>query len=375
MMDIDDMVSLWISQISGIGPVGRKILKSVFGSEKNMFLAGEDEIKRRLLIYNHTGMIDHSIQKKRYIIPENIIKDLTDTEKKLKIRDEASRLMKKGISLYRTEDEGYPDRLRHIKNPPDQLFVIGSLPDPDTAAIAIIGARNCTPYGRDMARMFGYRLAEAGVNVISGMAIGIDGWSHRGAIEAGGRTYAVLGSGVEVCYPPANEKLYNTIPERGGIISEYPTGYGAMPVNFPMRNRIISGLSDGILVVEARMRSGSLITVDFALDQGKDVFVIPGRIGDELSVGCNRLIRQGAIPVLTPDDILEYYNIEIKAEKTNELDADENRIYSMIGEKPVGIMKIAQNAQGSLANTISIISGLKKRGFIREVAKDQYIRC
>ena len=158
------------------------------------------------------------------------------------------------------------------------------------------------------------------------------------------------------------------------MISEYPTTYGALASNFPLRNRIISGLSDGILVVEARIRSGSLITADAALDQGKDVFVIPGRIGDELSVGCNRLIRQGAIPVLSPEDILEYYGIDSVADDSTGLTTDEAQIYNLIGPIPVSLSVLADSAQGTYANTLRVVARLKKTGLIREVSRDRYIR-
>ena len=194
---------------------------------------------------------------------------------------EWEQLAKNHISFYSYFHESYPERLKHIDSPPKRLFVKGKLPDASKLSVAVVGARNCTPYGRDMARMFSYRLAAAGVFVISGMALGIDGWGHQGALEAGGETYAVLGSGVMRCYPSCHQNLYESIVRHGGVISEFPVYARAKPVFFPMRNRIISGLSDGILVVEAREKSGSLITADAALEQGKDVFVIPGRIGDE----------------------------------------------------------------------------------------------
>ena len=210
--------------------------------------------------------------------------------------------------------------------------------------------------------------------VISGMARGVDGHAHRGALEAGGDTFAVLGCGVEVCYPRNNSRIYHEIKEKGGLISEYPTTYGALASNFPMRNRIISGLSDGILVVEARIRSGSLITADAALDQGKDVFVIPGRIGDELSVGCNRLIRQGAIPVLAPDDILEYYGIASKSDDSGKLSQEERKLLELIGNTPVSLATLASSMQGSYANTLRLIVRLKKNRYIRETSRDHYMR-
>ncbi|MCR4605563.1 MAG: DNA-processing protein DprA [Eubacterium sp.] len=281
---------------------------------------------------------------------------------------------KTGIRCFEKNDPLFPGVLRHIPNPPTRIYVRGNLPDPDKPAIGMVGARKCTPYGRDMARMFSYRLAERGVDIISGMALGVDGWSHQGALEAGGRTYAVLGCGVDICYPPAHKKLYNSILEYGGIISEYKPGSGAWAHNFPERNRIVSGLSDAILVIEAGIKSGSLITADAALAQGKDVFVIPGRIGDELSVGCNRLITQGAIPVLTPEDILEHLGIASAPSQMKSMSDEEYAVYEKISSEPITLNFLASKMQGSFADTHRIVRNLVKRRFVREVGRERYVR-
>ncbi len=252
-------------------------------------------------------------------------------------------------------------------------MVKGNLPSPHKHAVAIVGARNATSYGRDMARRFGYRLAKADVQVISGMAYGVDGWGHQGALEGGGDTYAILGSGVEVCYPASHKALYHSIQKHGGVISEFPIFEGARAGYFPLRNRIISGLSDGILVVEAREKSGSLITADAALEQGKDVFVIPGRIGDELSVGCNRLIRQGAIPVLAPDDILEYYDISVD-EGHIEPEGESSQILSHLSAKPVHIDSLATTTGMKLIELDKELLLLKKQGIIEEVSRGYFAK-
>ncbi|MBO4395415.1 MAG: DNA-processing protein DprA [Eubacterium sp.] len=400
-MEIRKLAAFWLAQELALGPAGLSLIRECFGDEKTLFLASRDEIDTRIKTFrwnwnnnagttvdyndnSHDGNRDKHIENNNsYYIEEKAsrrffnsktIEKLLDITLKKDILSEYKRVSKNEIKFYRKSDPEFPEKLRGIPNPPEQLFVRGELPDPDSVAIGIVGARNCTPYGRDMARMFSFRLAQAGVAVISGMARGIDSWSHRGAIEADGLTYAVLGCGVEICFPTTNSKLYREIPEHGGLISEYPTKFGPFAQNFPVRNRIISGLSDGILVVEARIRSGSLITADAALDQGKDVFVIPGRIGDELSVGCNRLIRQGAIPVLTPEDILEYYSIDVKPETSQELTSDERQIYNLIGTVPISLTDLADASQGTLANTIRVVLDLKKRRLIRESSRDRYIR-
>lgn len=199
----------------------------------------------------------------------------------------------------------YPERLRGIPDPPFGLFVWGNLPPERGAAVAVIGARECSEYGRYVAERVAEELAANGVSVISGMARGIDGISQRAVLRAGGCTYAVLGSGVDVCYPLENGSLYEALKTGGGILSEYLPGTQPQARLFPLRNRIISGLSDVVIIVEARERSGTLITADMALEQGKEVYAVPGRLTDPLSRGCNRLIRQGAGILSSVGEMLE----------------------------------------------------------------------
>lgn len=191
---------------------------------------------------------------------------------------------------------GYPDKLKNIYNPPNALYVKGSLPSAGMPVVGVVGARNCSSYGEMIAKEIGKALAGAGIQVVSGMARGVDGISQRSALDSGGNAFGVLGCGVDICYPAENADIYQKMisGKQGGIISEYVPGTEPAPGLFPMRNRIISGLSDVLVVIEAREKSGTYITVTNALEQGKDVYVVPGRIGDALSFGCNRLIAQGA---------------------------------------------------------------------------------
>lgn len=212
---------------------------------------------------------------------------------------------KKSLKFCDIDAVDFPERLRNIPDPPYAVYFRGFLPDDAMPAVAIIGARMASGYGRDMAMKFGTELAESGIQVISGMARGVDSISQRAAIGAHGKSYAVLGCGADICYPKENRELYDGLPLQGGIISEYPPGTQPMARLFPSRNRIISALADLVLVIEARERSGSLITTDFALAQGKELFAVPGRISDPLAVGCNRLIRQGAGIATCPDDVIE----------------------------------------------------------------------
>ncbi|MCR5501544.1 MAG: DNA-processing protein DprA [Lachnospiraceae bacterium] len=212
-------------------------------------------------------------------------------------------MLKNEITMVIESDEIYPARLRKMEKPPYAIFVKGKLPEDDIPAVAIIGARNCSPYGEYTAEEFGAYLASRGVNIISGMARGIDGIAQRGALRAGGHTYAVLGSGADVCYPASNRDLYGKICREGGAISIFPPGSAPLARNFPARNAIVSALSDLILVIEARARSGTSNTVEHALHQAKEVYAVPGRITDRLSDGCNLLIRQGAGAALSPEDL------------------------------------------------------------------------
>lgn len=215
-------------------------------------------------------------------------------------------LLAQGISCAGFYEEEFPEMLRHIPDPPIGLYWKGRLPDPARPSLAIIGARMSSPYGRSQARDFAIELARNGVQIVSGMARGIDGIAGGAALEVSDDSYAVLGCGVDICYPPENKELYERLSARGGVISEFPPGTAATRTNFPQRNRIISGLSQVVLVIEAREKSGTLITVDMAVEQGRDIFALPGRVTDRTSHGCNELIRQGAFPATSPDDLLTF---------------------------------------------------------------------
>lgn len=222
---------------------------------------------------------------------------------------EYEKLQTKGILFYPEYHPHYPAKLLSIPARPFGIFVKGKLPDIRQRSLAIVGARDCSEYGQYVARHFAEKMAQNGVAVISGLARGIDGIAQRAAMEAGGESFGVLGCGADICYPKSNEKLYRMCMERGGILSTYLPGTPPTPNLFPPRNRIISGLSDGILIIEAREKSGTIITADLALEQGKDVFVIPGRVTDRLSDGCNSLIRQGASLIQSPEQLLEELHI------------------------------------------------------------------
>lgn len=233
------------------------------------------------------------------------IKSLENSKSSWDFELEAKKLKDKGISFIPRIDKRFPEKLKNIPDPPFAIYVKGNLPDPKKPSVAIIGARLCSDYGRQMARTFGRGLALAGVQVISGMARGIDGISQKAALEAGGNSYGIVGCGADYIYPPENKPIYDQLCLSGGVISEYPPGTEPKANFFPMRNRIISGLADIVLVIEAREKSGTQITVDTALEQGREVLAVPGRVTDRLSDGCNLLISQGAGVAISVSDVLE----------------------------------------------------------------------
>lgn len=235
---------------------------------------------------------------------QKLAERIAESKRNWNIAEEYERLNTKGIRFTCLGSETYPKRLAQIPDAPYGIYFRGELPLEERPSAAIIGARNCSEYGRRMAQYFGRELAMAGVQIISGMARGIDGISQMAALEAGGRSLGALGCGVDICYPAENRELYEMLCERGGVCSEYPPGTEPKNSLFPPRNRIISGLSDAVLVIEAKNRSGTLITVDMALEQGREVYALPGRITDALSEGCNRLIQQGANVALSAGDMI-----------------------------------------------------------------------
>ena len=282
-----------------------------------------------------------------------------------------------GIQYIQQNHAAYPQKLLCYKGMPKGLYVLGKLPDKTRKSVAIVGARRSSAYGNQIAKSFAKELAGAGIQIISGMAWGIDGKAHEGALEGGGDTYAVLGCGVDICYPSGHRKIYEAMIQRGGILSEQPPGMPPMAGHFPARNRIISALSDLVLVVEAKERSGSLITADLALEQGKDVFAVPGRIGDEMSKGCLNLIKQGAGLADSPLVLLEALGIERNvSEKSVKivLEKNEDIVYSWIRLQPVSLEELVKKTGFGSREVLFALVGLELKGCIREMQKNQYVR-
>ena len=237
-----------------------------------------------------------------------------------------------GIRYISCDMEEFPDKLRGLSEPVEGIYVKGNADLLYKKSIAIVGSRRCSEYGKRVAMKIGGAAAANGLCVISGMAIGIDNFAHRGALSEGGKTLAVLGTGPDICYPPQHRKLYEEICDKGLIVSEYPPGTEAMPFRFPQRNRIIAGLSEAVVVVEARAGSGSLITAEYADNQSKPVFAVPGNITSQYSLGTNRLITEGVQVVAVVDDIFNYLGIQPSAsgEELEELGEDERKVYEYV---------------------------------------------
>ena len=309
------------------------------------------------------------------------IEILLKAKRKKDLKDKWKKLDEKHIQFIPYYVPEYPEKLRNIQDPPYALYVLGKLPENNQKAAAIVGARRCTPYGEQMALEYGNILARAGIPVISGMARGIDGAGQRGALNGGGETYAVLGCGVDICYPRENIGLYMDIQKNGGIISEFPPGTEPLSWNFPRRNRIISGLSDWILVMEAKEKSGSLITADMGLEQGKDVYALPGPVTSVLSQGCHRLIRQGAGILLTPEELIEEWNIKVvrygqKSDKNEKmLESPEVMVYSCLDLFPKGIEQLLNETNLSGQELMERLITLELKGYAKEVSRNYYIKA
>lgn len=293
---------------------------------------------------------------------------------------EIDRLKQLGIGMITLDDHCYPELLRQIFDPPPVLFYGGELIKvlSHSITIAIVGARQATTYGRMIAEELGSGLSRHGVTVVSGVARGIDSAAHRGALREQGSTVGVLGCGLDVVYPPENESLYAEIAAKGSLVTEYVPGTYPAAQNFPARNRIISGLCEGVVVVEASEKSGALITADFALEQGREVFAVPGSIRSNLSKGCHKLIRQGACLVESVEDILHELGLMVKAPEIDtiatELSENEKLILRHIGWEPRHIDEVTRDSRLGVSQVSSLLMVLELKGFLRQDSGKRYLR-
>ncbi|MDE6314075.1 MAG: DNA-processing protein DprA [Lachnospiraceae bacterium] len=290
-------------------------------------------------------------------------------------------VQEKGMGFVCITDKEYPQRLRYLKDKPKALFYLGELPKEEKYAVAVIGARDCSNYGKRLAEEIGDALAKGGVNVISGMARGIDSYAQKKALDMGGRSYGVLGCGVDVCYPKTNWCLYEQLIEKGGILSEFLPGMPAKAINFPQRNRIISGISDAVVVVEAKRQSGTSITVGYGLEQGKDIYAVPGRVDDSLSEGCNLLISQGAYPVLSIEEmmrdmgIVEEKNLKFHKKMEIPLESRFKLVYDCLDFIPKSVVKLVEETGiDNLEEINQILFDLEIDDRIQQAGTGYYVR-
>ncbi|RJP74421.1 MAG: DNA-protecting protein DprA [Candidatus Abyssobacteria bacterium SURF_17] len=294
---------------------------------------------------------------------------------------------KHGVAVLTFNSDSYPERLKNIHDPPPILYVKGTLHASDVNAVSIVGTRRATHYGKMVAERLAADLARLGLTVVSGLAHGIDAAAHKGSLAAGGRTLAVLGCGVDVVYPRANAKIYEQIARSGALLSEFPMGCEPDPGFFPLRNRIVSGLSLGTLVVEAPNRSGALITARHALEQGREVFAVPGNIYSPYSEGCHKLIKDGAKLVENVYDIIseiernlegvtceEEKQVEPDASANVPMSAEEKKVFNFLSMVPVHIDDIGEGCNLSASQTASILMQLELKGLIRQLSGKHFIR-
>lgn len=355
----------WISKNEGIGHKTIVMLLDAFHSIEGVYHAKQKELLKLNLKEDVITYLD-----KKYEVEE--------------LENEYDHMKKRGIHFICIEDKEYPERLKKLYDAPWFLYYRGELPKDNLPSIAVIGARDCSAYGSDAAYYFSKELSVLGIQIISGLARGVDGMAHKGAISGSGKTYGVIGNGVDLCYPRENYGLYQEVILHGGILSEYPLGSKALPYHFPLRNRIIAALSDGILVVEAREKSGTLITVDSGLEQGKDIFALPGKLTDELSKGCNLLIQTGAKLVLNPEDIL----VELRNQyssllgvKTKEIDSIkegltdiERIVYSFLSHEAIHIEELLVKTNLNQGQLLEALFELESKQYVRMITGQQYIR-
>ena len=373
-MAIRDELTTWVAlkSVEGVGSVAFRNLLAVYGSPRRVFEAALPDLEQ-------AAGLNHKTARN--------IKDFRGWEQ---AHAELAKAEREGVSIVTCEDPAYPERLRRIYDPPPLLYIKGSL---DTADIpvAVVGSRNASPYGRYVTEKLSRELAQRGATVVSGLARGIDTCAHRGALAARGRTIAVMGCGIDVIYPPENRKLHGEIASNGAVVTEFAFGTEPDRPHFPARNRIISGLSLGVLIVEAGEKSGSLITARCALEQNREVFAVPGSIDLPGSRGTNRLLRQGAKLVETVEDILEEILPQLERPNVTEerfartksaqqdrpgreaLTDNESRLLGFITEKPQDADTLIKRTGLAAAEALSLLLSLELKGCIRQLPGKRFI--
>lgn len=367
-MDFSELKSwLALSTVPKIGPIRYVSLVKHFGSPEKVLAAS----KRELAQLPDVGPVTASS-----------IKSSVSWET---AEEQFGLCEKTKVQIVTFKDEGYPKNLLSIYDPPPFLFVGGEIKEEDQNAVAIVGCRSASPYGRRITERIGRELVRRGITIVSGMARGIDSIGHLAALKEKGRTLAVFGSGLDVLYPPENRKLAGQIRSSGAIISEFFLGTKPEAPNFPRRNRLISGLSLGVVIVEAGNKSGALLTAQCALDQNREVFAIPGNLGSKNSEGTNRLIKEGAKLVTSVEDILEELRIftregesssfeETKKDPSG-LSEAEKSIFKLISDEPYHIDKIASKASVGVPQALAMLLSLELKGLVKQLSGKMFVRA
>ncbi len=310
-------------------------------------------------------------------LPERPLRNLINLRGQIDLDQVFVSIQEKGVQVLTLEDVGYPRLLQEIDQPPPVLYVKGRLTPEDELSIAIVGTRRLTAYGQQVTRDTSIFLAGHGMTIVSGLARGVDGLAHQHALNTGGRTIAVLGSGVDVIYPPEHRKLAEAICQHGAVISNYPMGTKPEGINFPPRNRIISGLSLATIVVEAGERSGALITAEFAVEQGREVFAVPGNVLSPASRGTNRLIQKGACPMISPQDVLDVLDLSRveatkAARKVLPADTTEAKILQIMDYEPIHIDEICNETGLAIEKVSAALTMMELKGLIQHVGGMRY---
>jgi DNA processing protein len=357
-----DQTRYWvgISRVKSVGPNRIARLLEHFGDLERAWTAPAAEL--------------------RAVIGDRAAENLVKTRAELALDAELDRIAAAGITVLTRDDPAYPRPLAEIPAPPPVLYAKGHLAIEDGLAVAIVGTRRMTGYGRDVTHRLATDLAEAGVTIVSGLALGVDAIAHQAALRAGGRTLAVLGCGVNVVYPSDHGHLARRVVEGGALLSDYPPDRKADAPNFPARNRIIAGLTLATIVTEAPERSGALITTAFAADYGRDVFVVPGSVLAASSAGCNRLLREGARPVTCADDVLDDLNLgrrrdQVAVQAALPLDDDERRVLALLSAEPQHIDEIAAAAGLGIAEAGALLLTMELKGLVRNGGAQHYARA
>jgi len=356
-----DRRAYWVglNLVRGIGSVRFKALLATFGSPEAAWDASPE------------AWADMGLSQK-------VIESFLRARQGVSLEQVWERIDALGVEVLTWEDEKYPRHLKEIDQPPPILYVRGSIAAEDDFAVAIVGTRRVTAYGRQVTEDVATVLARNGVTVVSGLARGVDSIAHQAAVNAGGRTLAVLGNGVDQVYPPENRRLAAQIMEHGALVSDYPLGTQPDGINFPPRNRIISGLSTAVIIVEAGETSGALITATFAAEQGRDVFAVPGNINAPQSKGTNRLIRDGAQPLLSPQDVLEALNMTLVTEHhlaraALPTDPVERRLFELLSQEPMHVDEIRSQADMPIEAVSAALAMMELKGMVRQVGGMNYV--